>query len=404
MTENTSPTAALSELGVSIWLDDLSRERINSGGLQKLIAEKNVVGITTNPTIFASALAKGEAYDAQVADLAARGENVTDAVFEITTHDVAQACDIFRPVYDSTGGLNGRVSIEVEPGMAHDAQGTFVEAKKLWEKVARPNAMIKIPATVEGLEAIADTIAEGISVNVTLIFSLERYREVINAYLTGLERAKSAGHDLSTIRSVASFFVSRVDTEIDKRLDAIGTDEAKSLKSKAGVANAQLAYQIFEQAFESERALGLLSSGANKQRPLWASTGVKDPNLPDTLYVTELAVADVVNTMPEKTLDATFDHAQIRGDAVTGSYEAANQVLDALDSAGVSYEEVTEALEVEGVEKFTVSWNELLDTVTAALEAAAPDASKREKVVTETAQTITPEPRGSGSARAGSGQ
>jgi transaldolase len=369
MTDNT-PTAALSALGVSIWLDDLSRERIASGGLAKLIADRNVVGVTTNPTIFASALAKGEAYDAQVAELAAAGKSVTDAVFEITTDDVANASDIFRPVYDSTGGKDGRVSIEVEPGLAHDAAGTIAQAKQLWAKVDRPNAMIKIPATVEGLEAITETIAAGISVNVTLIFSLERHREVINAYLSGLEKAKDAGHDLSTIHSVASFFVSRVDTEIDKRLTALGTDEALALKSKAGVANARLAYQVFEQAFESERAKVLLAAGANRQRPLWASTGVKDPSLPDTLYVTQLAVADVVNTMPEKTLEATFDHGVIDGDEVTGNYDDANDVLDRLDAIGISYEEVTALLEKEGVEKFIVSWNELLDTVTAALQSA----------------------------------
>ncbi len=369
MTENT-PTAALSALGVSIWLDDLSRERIASGGLEKLIADRNVVGVTTNPTIFASALAKGEAYDAQVAELAAAGKSVTDAVFEITTDDVAHASDIFRPVYDSTGGQDGRVSIEVEPGLAHDAAGTIAQAQQLWAKVDRPNAMIKIPATVEGLEAITETIAAGISVNVTLIFSLERHREVINAYLSGLEKAKDAGRDLSTIHSVASFFVSRVDTEIDKRLTEIGTPEALALKSKAGVANARLAYQVFEQAFDSERAKTLLAAGANRQRPLWASTGVKDPSLPDTLYVTQLAVADVVNTMPEKTLEATFDHGVIEGDQVTGNYDDANDVLDRLDAIGISYEEVTALLEKEGVEKFIVSWNELLDTVTAALQSA----------------------------------
>jgi len=322
MTENT-PTAALSALGTSIWLDDLSRERIISGGLQKLIAERNVVGVTTNPTIFASALAKGEAYDAQVAELAAAGKTVTEAVFDITTEDVANASDIFRPVYDATGGRDGRVSIEVEPGFAHDAIATSAQAKQLWAKVDRPNAMIKIPATIEGLEAIAETIGSGISVNVTLIFSLERHREVINAYLTGLEKAKAAGHDLSTIHSVASFFVSRVDTEINNRLDAIGTPEAIALKSKAGIANARLAYQVFEQAFDSERAKGLIAVGANLQRPLWASTGVKDPTLPDTLYVTELAVDNVVNTMPEKTLEATFDHGVIDGDRVTTHYDDA---------------------------------------------------------------------------------
>ena len=375
MTENT-PTATLSTLGVSIWLDDLSRERITSGGLGKLIAERNIVGVTTNPTIFASALAKGEAYDAQVAELAAAGKSVTEAVFEITTTDVANASDIFRPVYDATGGKDGRVSIEVEPGFAHDAAATSAQAKQLWAKVNRPNAMIKIPATIEGLEAITETIGAGISVNVTLIFSLERHREVINAYLSGLEKAKAAGLDLSTIHSVASFFVSRVDTEIDKRLEAIGTPDALSLKSKGGIANARLAYQAFEQAFGSERAKGLLAAGANRQRPLWASTGVKDPTLPDTLYVTELAVNDVVNTMPEKTLEATFDHGVIDGDTVTDAYDDANSVLDALDAQGISYEEVTALLEKEGVEKFIVSWNELLDTVTAALESAQSGATK----------------------------
>ena len=385
---NQSPTAQLSELGVSIWLDDLSRERINSGGLQKLIAEKNVVGITTNPTIFASALAKGEAYDSQVAELAGAGVGVTDAVFEITTADVSHAAQIFRGVYEGTGGYDGRVSIEVEPGLAHDATGTFEEAKRLWAKVDEPNTMIKIPATVEGLEAITNTIAEGISVNVTLIFSLDRYHAVIDAYLTGLERAREAGKDISRIYSVASFFVSRVDTEIDKRLDAIGTDEAKALKSKAGVANAQLAYQVFQQAFDADRAGALLAVGGNRQRPLWASTGVKDPTLPDTLYVTELAVNSTVNTMPEKTLDATYDHAQLHGDAVTGSYDAAQKVLDDLDRLGVSYDEVTELLEREGVDKFVVSWNELLDTVTAALEAAPANGVKHDKVVSQGGQSI----------------
>jgi len=368
MTETN--TAQLSAAGVSIWLDDLSRERINSGGLQKLIAERNVVGVTTNPTIFASALAKGEAYDDQVALLAKTGVSVTDAVFEITTDDVTRASDIFRELYDTTDGFDGRVSIEVEPGLAHDAQGTVDQAVKLAAKVGRPNALIKIPATVEGLEAITAVIAQGISVNVTLIFSLERYRAVINAYLTGLEQAKAAGIDLSTIHSVASFFVSRVDTEIDKRLDAVGTDEATALKGKAGVANAQLAYQVYKEAFASERAKGLLEGGANEQRPLWASTGVKDPAVLDTTYVVELVAEDVVNTMPEKTLEATFDHGEVRGDTISDSYAAANEVMDAIAAQGVDYADVTAALEKEGVDKFIVSWNELLDTVSAALEAA----------------------------------
>ncbi|MGN6502553.1 MAG: transaldolase [Pseudolysinimonas sp.] len=364
-----SKTQQLSDLGVSIWLDDLSRERIRSGGLQRLIDERNVVGVTTNPTIFANALATGNAYDEKVAQLAASGTSVHDAVFEIITADVADACDIFRPVYDATNGQDGRVSIEVEPGLAHDTQGTIAQAEQLWKTVDKPNAMIKIPATREGLAAITAATAQGISVNVTLIFSLERHREVIHAYLDGLEQAQAAGIDLSTIRSVASFFVSRVDTEIDKRLAALPGDHS-ALMSKAGVANAQLAYQLFEQEFATDRARALLDAGAHLQRPLWASTGVKDPALPDTLYVTELAVSGVVNTMPEKTMEATYDHAPLHGDAVTGSYAAAQKILDDLAAAGIDYDDVTALLEKEGVEKFIVSWNELLDTVTAALEAA----------------------------------
>jgi len=376
MANSTSPLDKLTAAGVSIWLDDLSRDRIVSGGLQKLIDEKHVVGVTTNPTIFATALAKGESYDAQIAELAKAGASVTEAVFEITTHDVAAASDIFRPVYDATGGVDGRVSIEVEPGLAADTAGTIAEAKQLWAKVDRPNAMVKIPATQAGIEAIAEATAAGVNVNITLIFSLERYREVLNAYLTGLEKAKAAGIDISTIQSVASFFVSRVDVEVNKRLDAIGTPEAIALKNKAGIANARLAYQVYEQGFSTERAKLLLAAGANKQRPLWASTGVKDPLLPDTLYVTELTVAEVVNTMPEKTLEATFDHGDIQGDRVTGFYADANSVLDQLAALGISYDDVTAVLEKEAIDKFNVSWSELLDTVTAALEAATAGSQK----------------------------
>jgi transaldolase len=367
---STSPTAALSEAGVSIWLDDLSRERIASGGLERLIAERDVVGVTTNPTIFAAALAKGDAYREQLHALAADGADVDRAVFETTTDDVRKAADVFRPVYDRTDGYDGRVSIEVSPDLANDTDATIAEAHRLWEKVDRPNVMIKIPATRAGLPAITAAIGAGISVNVTLIFSLDRYREVIDAYLTGLEQAEAAGIDLSTIHSVASFFVSRVDTEIDKRLDAIGTPEALALKSKAGVANARLAYELYQQQFATERAIALLDAGANRQRPLWASTGVKDPALPDTLYVTELVAPGVVNTMPEKTLEATADHGVVEGDTVTGAFAEAGRVLDALAGAGVDYDEVTELLEREGVDKFIVSWHELLDTVRTALEAA----------------------------------
>lgn len=370
MTDSTSPLAALSAAGVSIWLDDLSRERIVSGGLQNLIDERHVVGVTTNPTIFANALAKGSDYDDQIAQLAKQGADASGAVVDITTHDVQRACDLMRPAFDASEGLDGRVSIEVEPALAHDTAGTIEQGVQLWELVDRPNVMIKVPATVDGLEAITELTARGISVNVTLIFSLQRHREVINAYLTGLEKAKAAGIDLSSIRSVASFFVSRVDTEVDKRLDAIGTPEATALKGKAGIANARLAYQVFTQAFSSERAKGLMTAGAHVQRPLWASTGVKDPALRDTLYVEELVAPNTVNTMPEKTMEAAYDHGEVRADTVTGSYAQANEVLDAIADQGISYDEVTDLLEREGVEKFTVSWNELLDTVTAALGAA----------------------------------
>lgn len=370
MTDTTSPLAKLSAAGVSVWLDDLSRERISSGSLAELISTRHVVGVTTNPTIFANALAQGEAYDEQVAALAATDASVSSAVFSITTDDVRDGCDIFRGVFDASNGEDGRVSIEVEPALAHDAAGTIEQGRMLWKSVDRPNVMIKVPATIAGLDAITELTADGISVNVTLIFSLERHRQVINAYLSGLERARQSGIDLSTIRSVASFFVSRVDTEIDKRLDAMGTPAATALKGKAGIANARLAYQVYTQAFASERAKGLLAAGAHTQRPLWASTGVKDPNLRDTLYVEELVAVDVVNTMPEKTMEATFDHGEIRGDSITGAYAEANEALDAIAELGISYDEVTTLLENEGVDKFTVSWNELLDIVSAALESA----------------------------------
>ena len=365
-----SPTAQLSALGVSIWLDDLSRDRLRSGNLTELVTSRDVVGVTTNPTIFAGAIADADAYQDSVEVLAAAGASPEDAVLEITTADVAAAADVLRPVFERSGGMDGRVSIEVPPGLAFDPAGTRAAAEQLWAKVDRPNALIKIPATVEGLEAITDTIARGISVNVTLIFALDRYRAVIDAYLTGLERAKDAGIDLSTIHSVASFFVSRVDTEVDNRLDAIGTDEARSLRSRAGIANARLAYELFEDEFASERAKALLAAGANVQRPLWASTGVKDPALPDTLYVTELAVGGTVNTMPANTLEATFDHAEVRGDAVTGAYDDAREVLAGLQRLGIDFDDVTATLEREGVEKFVVSWDELLETVRAALDAA----------------------------------
>ncbi len=367
---NATPTAQLSDAGVSIWLDDLSRERLSSGSLQKLIDEKNVVGVTTNPSIFQAAITSGTDYDARIAELAAQGASLDATIFEITTTDVADACDLFAPVAAATKGVDGRVSIEVDPRLAWDTEGTIAEAKHLYKKVDKDNVHIKIPATLEGLAAITATLAEGISVNVTLIFSLERYRGVIKAFQSGLKLAKENGHDLSKIHSVASFFVSRVDTEIDKRLDAIGTDEAKALKGKAGVANARLAYQVYEELFSTERWAVLAGAGALPQRPLWASTGVKDPAYPDTLYVTGLVAAGVVNTMPEKTLDATFDHGVVTGDTITGTYEEANGVLNALEGLGVSYNEVVAILESEGLDKFVTSWKELLADVESALATA----------------------------------
>lgn len=365
-----SPTRELSNSGVSIWLDDLSRDRITSGNLKQLIADVNVVGVTTNPSIFAAALTNGASYAAQIAELAPSGIGAEDAVFEITTRDVAEACDIFRPIYEATHGFDGRVSIEVSPTLAHDTVGTIEEAKKLWAKVDRANALIKIPATLAGLPAITEVIAAGISVNVTLIFSLDRYAAVIDAYLAGLEKALSNGHDLSTIHSVASFFVSRVDTELDTRLTALGTDAALALRSKAGLANARLAYELFENEFNTPRAKSLLASNANPQRPLWASTGVKDPALPDTLYVTELVAPSVVNTMPEKTLLATADHGEICGNTITPAIPDAHELFAQIATLGIDFDEVTNLLETEGVEKFIVSWGELLETVATSLENA----------------------------------
>ncbi|NHA69693.1 transaldolase [Phycicoccus flavus] len=364
------PLQDLAANGVSVWLDDLSRERIRSGNLQELIDDRGVVGVTTNPSIFQKALSEGDAYDEQVEALSREGKSVDEAVFALTTKDVHDACEIMKPVYERTDGEDGRVSIEVDPRLAHDTAKTVAEAKALAAEVDQPNVFIKIPATVEGLPAISQVLAEGISVNVTLIFSLDRYRAVMNAFLTGLEQAREHGKDLSGIRSVASFFVSRVDSEVDGRLDELGTDEAKAVRGKAGIANARLAYQAFEEVFATPRWASLASAGAHKQRPLWASTGVKDPDYPDTMYVTELVAPETVNTMPEATLDATADHAEITGDTVTGEYADAAEVLDTLERLGISYSDVVDQLEREGVEKFEKSWGDLLDGVTRELEKA----------------------------------
>jgi transaldolase len=359
---------ALADAGVSIWLDDLSRERIETGNLADVVKNNYVVGVTTNPTIFASALADGERYDAQLRQLVESGADVDQAIFELTTTDVRNACDVLVDTWKATDGVDGRVSIEVSPGLAHDEQATIESAKELWKAVDRPNLFIKIPATTEGAPAITSVLAEGISVNVTLIFGLDRYRGVMEAYLTGLEQAQQNGKDLSQIHSVASFFVSRVDSEIDKRLDAAGAPG--ELKGKAAIANARLAYEAFEEVFSGDRFVKLKEQGAREQRPLWASTGVKNPEYSDTMYVTELVVPNTVNTMPEKTMQAFADHGEVRGDQVTTRYDDARKLMADLAEAGIDYDDVIETLETEGVEKFVKSWDELVETVRGQLEGA----------------------------------
>ena len=380
MTQNPN-LAALSAARVSVWLDDLSRERLQTGNLAELIATKSVVGVTTNPSIFQAALSKGTAYDAQVTELAERGADVDATIRTVTTDDVRNACDVLAPQWEASGGVDGRVSIEVDPRLAHDTDKTILQAIELWKIVDRPNLLIKIPATLAGLPAITAVIAEAISVNVTLIFSVERHKAVMDAYLAGLEAAKEAGHDLSRIHSVASFFVSRVDTEIDKRLEKIASDSGKeqalALRGQAGVANARLAYAAYEEVFVAgDRYTALKADGARLQRPLWASTGVKNPDYSDTLYVTELVAPNTVNTMPEKTLDAVADHGVITGDTVTGTASAAQQVFDQLSAVGVDLVDVFHVLESEGVEKFEASWKDLLDATQTQLDALKPTQAK----------------------------
>ena len=367
----TDRLAELSAAGVAVWLDDLSRVRLTSGSLDKLRREQHVVGVTTNPSIFQKALSDADAYDAQVKDLSTMGVTVEEAVRLMTAQDVRNACDVMRPAYDASAGVDGRVSIEVDPRKAHETDSTVAEAKTLWWLVDRENLYIKIPATQEGLPAITATLAEGISVNVTLIFSLERYREVMDAFLAGLEQAKANGHDLAKIGSVASFFVSRVDTEIDKRLDKIGSEEAKALRGKAAIANAQLAYKAYAEVFGTGRWQALADAGAHPQRPLWASTSTKNPDYKDTIYVEELIAPGVVNTMPESVIFAYEDHGDTRGDTVTGSYDQAAKVFADLAAVGIDFDDVFQVLEDEGVDKFEASWKELLESVDKSLKAAA---------------------------------
>jgi transaldolase len=372
MTGQNPNLAALSSAGVSVWLDDLSRDRLKSGNLQELIDTKSVVGVTTNPSIFQKAFAEGDAYDAQIAELAERGADVDATIRTITTDDVRNGCDVLAPQWEASDGIDGRVSIEVDPRLANETDKTIAQAVELWKIVDRPNLLIKIPATKAGLPAITAVLAEGISVNVTLIFSVERHREVMDAYLAGLEKAREAGHDVSKIHSVASFFVSRVDTEIDKRLEKLGSAEALALRGLAGVANARLAYAAYQEVFEGgDRYQALKADGARVQRPLWASTGVKNPDYSDTLYVTELVAPHTVNTMPEKTIDAVADHGAVTGDTIRGTAGAAQEVFDKLSAIGIDVPDVFVVLENEGVEKFVESWTELLSETQKQLGSAA---------------------------------
>jgi transaldolase len=361
------PLADLSNKGVSIWLDDLSRQRLVSGSLADLAANYHVVGVTTNPTIFAKAITSSDAYTEQIRDLRARGVDTAEALRTMTAFDVRWACDVLRPVYDATDGVDGRVSIEVDPRLAHDTEATIAEARALWWLVDRPNLFIKIPAARQGLPAIAACLAEGININITLIFSLARYDQVIEAFLDGLERAQQAGRALVSIDSVASLFVSRLDTEVDARLDKIGTPEAASLRGRAAIANARLTYHHYEKMLAAPRWAALAAGGARPQRPLWASTSVKDPAYPDTRYVTDLVAPGVVNTMPEATLRAVADHGRIPDDSVRGHYADARQVLSDLEAFGIHYGDVTATLESNGLAAFDASWQELGDQLTAQL-------------------------------------
>jgi len=370
MTSNThqDPLAELSAQGVAVWLDDLSRELLASGALQSLITSRHVVGVTTNPTIFASALSKGHRYDDQLRDLAELGASTDTAIFTVTTDDVRAACDVLAPVYQQTAGRDGRVSIEVDPRLARDAAATADMARTLRSAVDRDNMFVKIPATPEGLSAITQVTSEGVSVNVTLIFALPRYRAVMDAYLSGLEQAAAHGRDLAAIRSVASFFISRVDTEVDTRLDQVATSQATQLKGKAAIANARLAHQAYEEVFTGQRWQKLAKLGAQPQRPLWASTGVKNPAYPDTMYVTELVASGTVNTMPGSTLEAFADHGHVKGDTITRYYDEARRVLGQLAAVGIDFDDVTAQLERDGVAKFEQSWNELSTTIATELQ------------------------------------
>lgn len=356
--------AALSAAGVSVWLDDLSRQLLASGELASRMSTYSVVGVTTNPAIFQSALSDSSAYESALTEAVAADSDVDSVVRALTTGDVRDACDVLADIYRSTDGVDGRVSLEVDPRLADQTEATVTQAVELSALVDRPNVMIKIPATAAGLPAIAEVIGKGIDVNVTLIFSVDQYRKVAESYLDGLERAAAAGIDLSTIHSVASVFVSRLDTEIDSRL-AEGSD----LRGKAGVANARLCQEVHDEVFDPSGRFGALAGrGARPQRLLWASTGVKDPAYPDTMYVTGLVTHGTVNTMPFATIEAFADHGVLEGDTVRGSAAASRATLDALRAEGIDLDEVFALLEKQGVEKFVTAWDGLLGTVKARID------------------------------------
>ena len=359
--------AALTSAGTSVWLDQIRRSTIESGELQRMVEEDSLRGVTSNPAIFEKAILGSSDYDEELASLAREGLSAREVYRRMAVKDVQLACDVLRPVFDETGGKDGYVSLEVAPRLAHDTEGTLEQARQYWDLVDRPNVMIKIPATDAGIPAIEQALYEGLNINITLLFAVSYYERVMDAFISAMERRHAEGKPLDR-HSVASFFVSRVDTEVDKRLEAIGSEEALALRGQAAVANARLAYAAFEEVGASERWRTLAGSGANAQRPLWASTGVKNEDYPDTMYVSELVVADTVNTMPEKTLDAFADHGEVRGDAVTGRADLAQQVLDGLAGVGIDFDDVLDVLEREGVEKFSKSWAELVETVKGQME------------------------------------
>jgi transaldolase len=389
----TNTYKTLAGAGVAVWLDDLSRPRIISGDLARMVDQGDIVGLTTNPTIFSKSISAGSGYEGQLRELALRGTAIGETLRLLTAWDVRAACDVLRPVFEKTGKRDGCVSIEVDPRISGDAERTAAEARGLWWLVDRPNLFIKIPATKAALPAITASIADGISVNVTLIFSIERYRAVLDAFMAGLEQRATKQESLSGIESVASFFVSRVDTEVDKRLATLAEDggagaksEITSLHGQAAIANARMAYEVYEQAAASDRWQALAAKGASLQRLLWASTGVKDKAFPTTRYVTELVAPNTVNTMPEATLKAVGDYRAATPETIRGKYSEARAILQGLARVGIDLSEVADALEHQGIASFVQSWDDLIGSVEEQLKKVGAEVTP--------AGAVTPPPRG----------